>query len=418
MSTITKICLLGATDRFNYGDLLFPLILKYIIEEADKKHTVSIENYGIITSDLSNTGAMPTKSIKDLYQECKTTEKPLFIIIVGGEVVGAQWGNILSYLNPNFKKLYDLNRFFLKKYAAFLNTPIAKIILGGKGWFPFLIPAGKFPKVSGVIYNAVGGIRNTKTIKANRAIREAIVSSSYCSLRDIGIYSALKSIAPQAKLSPDSAVVMSTIYSNELLKQETLVQKLPFNNYVFFQISKRESKEFGEKYLVNKLKDIISTHKKNIVLCPIGTALGHEDHIPLQKLYQQLTPFTSNIYLASQPRLLDIMGLIAHSDLYIGSSLHGIITAMSYARPYVAIRNNEKISYYLESWSIEPLKEITNKKNWDNQLTKALKVEESTLLFARDEQIELALQSTNEIIELIIPKQSDDKKTIQKSETF
>ncbi len=404
---MTKVCFLGATDRFNYGDLLFPLILKHKIEEADKRHLVSIENYAIFATDLSDIGAIPTKSIKSLYQECSTTNTPLFVIVIGGEVIGAQWGNILSYLDPNFKKFYDLTNFLFGKYSFFLNTPAAQIILGGKGWFPFIISCNKFPKVSGVIYNAVGGFRNTRTIKHFSTIIKAISSSTYCSFRDIGTYETMKTIAPQAKLSPDSAIIMSTIYSKEFLKQKTLVEKLPFDDYVFFQISKREADEFDIEYIINKLKDILFIHRKNIVLCPIGTALGHEDHIPLQELYKQLNLHTTNIYLASNPGLFDIMGLIAHSHLYIGSSLHGIITAMSYARPYVAIRNNKKISYYLKSWSISPLCKITNKENWDNQLTQALTVEESTLLAIRDKQVKLALKSIDEIIEIITKQKSN-----------
>ena len=59
-----KIKIFAASDRNNYGDLLFPLVIKKILEKDFPNYT--IENYGIIKSDLSFFGALPTNSFKSL----------------------------------------------------------------------------------------------------------------------------------------------------------------------------------------------------------------------------------------------------------------------------------------------------------------------------------------------------------------
>ena len=127
-----KVCLFGATDRFNYGDLLFPIILKQKIEDFNIDNKVEVENYGIIGSNLSRYGAIPTLSVKEFYKNCEESQIPIYVIIVGGEVLGGHWGSLYYYLDTRFKMFYDFNSFFLRKYSFVINNPIAKIILGGR----------------------------------------------------------------------------------------------------------------------------------------------------------------------------------------------------------------------------------------------------------------------------------------------
>ena len=67
-----NIHVLSAGDRNNYGDLLFPIIIKKYLES--KNITTSINNYGVIASDLSYFGALPTFSSNDLIANYKKDE--------------------------------------------------------------------------------------------------------------------------------------------------------------------------------------------------------------------------------------------------------------------------------------------------------------------------------------------------------
>ena len=110
-SRIVKI--ICASDRINYGDLLFPIILKKLFLE----NGISFENYAIKKSDLTFFGALKTKSIFNLISDIKYQNKKIVIIIAGGEVLGSKWENILSYISLFWEKTFNiiaLRRFFKK----------------------------------------------------------------------------------------------------------------------------------------------------------------------------------------------------------------------------------------------------------------------------------------------------------------
>jgi len=45
------------------------------------------------------------------------------------------------------------------------------------------------------------------------------------------------------------------------------------------------------------------------------------------------------------------MGLIANSQCFIGSSLHGCITAMSYCKPYLGVEVSKTLNY-IKDWGL------------------------------------------------------------------
>ncbi len=67
-----------------------------------------------------------------------------------------------------------------------------------------------------------------------------------------------------------------------------------------------------------------------------------------------------NYFLINQPNIFDIMWLIKHSQMYIGSSLHGTITAMSFGVPYVGY-GARKLKAYIEQWTDSNIKLFSQK---------------------------------------------------------
>lgn len=60
-----------------------------------------------------------------------------------------------------------------------------------------------------------------------------------------------------------------------------------------------------------------------------------------------------------KPTIKEIVHLIAHLKCNIGTSLHGIITAMIYGVPYIGLNpKKEKLVSYNETWSIKELVKI------------------------------------------------------------
>src|SRR5690554_1718817 len=105
MNGTKKIRFLSASDRINYGDFLFPIIFKEILNEVN--NDVVFENYGIVKSDFTHFGALPTKSFKTLEAEMESGDK---IVIGGGEVLFANWRALYAFINPYFLKLIRVKR--------------------------------------------------------------------------------------------------------------------------------------------------------------------------------------------------------------------------------------------------------------------------------------------------------------------
>ncbi|MGB8703800.1 MAG: hypothetical protein WCD31_02100, partial [Gillisia sp.] len=190
---------LTASDRINYGDLLFPLIFKKIAEE----NGCEFYNYGIVKSDLSFFGALPTQSYNVLLEKIKDSTGKL--VIGGGEVFFADWKTLYGFINPHYARavknriISEIERKvrFSKFYLSLNRVSV-----------PFC-PAKselKADKVK-IYYNSVGGSfpygENKKEIKI---IKEALKDASLVSVRDKRTEKELQKLNVSSKIVPDSAI--------------------------------------------------------------------------------------------------------------------------------------------------------------------------------------------------------------------
>ena len=59
--------LFGSLDRFNYGDLLFPLVTRFALGRLRPGLETSV--YGLVRSGLERYGAVPSRGVADLYAD-------------------------------------------------------------------------------------------------------------------------------------------------------------------------------------------------------------------------------------------------------------------------------------------------------------------------------------------------------------
>ncbi|WP_312779282.1 polysaccharide pyruvyl transferase family protein, partial [Escherichia coli] len=86
------------------------------------------------------------------------------------------------------------------------------------------------------------------------------------------------------------------------------------------------------------------------VLLPIGYASGHDDVIFLREV-QKLAK--TELKLEYELNIWEIMYFLSHSQSFYGTSLHGIITAMSFGVPHFCIdKRIEKITSFVQTWSV------------------------------------------------------------------
>ena len=84
----------------------------------------------------------------------------------------------------------------------------------------------------------------------------------------------------------------------------------------------------------------------------------------MAKIYNLLKR-KDNVLLVTFPNIYDIMWLIKHSALYVGTSLHGTITALSFEVPFVA-HGPVKLKNYLETWCKGNKTMFTEEKDLDS----------------------------------------------------
>ena len=340
-----KIGLFGAIDRNNYGDLLFPIIFEKYYEKIYGRNKAEFEYYGLIESDMTEISGFKTESVQKAFND----EQLDSMIVVGGEVIGANWPTMYSHF---FK-----NKYFIKMINSLvrinfnISNLLFKKIMGAKNKYPFLLKKEYFKNSKlKVIYNASGAVG---LIPDKKELKNILDESDFFSARSKIPFENIKEIGfKKAKMTPDSAIIMSRIYSKSYLRE--LISPYLKNN----------SKEFDEKYYVFQIKNklaqpkidliveeiekIYSQNKLKVILLPIGRAGNHDDDIALEEISKKLKvphwiPKFNNIF--------DTMYILSNCQLYIGTSLHGAITAFSYGiRPVCLTTEIIKLIDFLETW--------------------------------------------------------------------
>ena len=343
-----KIKLLAASDRNNYGDLLFPLIIKHYAE-AQFGDKVQVENYAVIRSDLSWFGALKTQSHRDLIHDIEQNTNPANckIIIAGGEVLGGDWLNIYRFLSPavsRFNKLPLLPR--LVKRFDLLAYWFKQIF---KSSYPFILDHSYFNKRAGIYYNSIGAA-NVKSLLPRRKKMLASYFSkvAHISVRDIDSVKALELLSAKALLVPDSALIMSDVFKEEHLRIliSERIRSLDLGPYVYVQLGEVKGPDDLNKF-GNDLREFSRRKSVRIVLSPIGLALDHGD----DKILKYFGDMFPDFLYVEPHNLYDIMFLIKNSKGYLGTSLHGVITAQSFNVPFVAFTEKiEKLERYIETW--------------------------------------------------------------------
>ena len=371
---------LSAADRINYGDLLFPLVFKKFCEEKN----VEFKNYGIVKSNFSTFKALPTHSYKRMLRDIDKDN--VVLVIGGGEVFFTNWTKLYGFINPTYRRFTKSKLF--RRIDKHINSA-ALLLSSNRVKVPF-VPSKEelgVPRMR-IAYNSVGGrFVGSKTNQRNQHINDALKSADYISVRDQRCQSSLKSHDIESILIPDSALLMSDLYSVEFLKQRVSFDltntEFP---YLFLQLGSYKGPDHISKF-VETIQSLSDKTGLNVILCPIGLAPGHEDDKILKKLKQINSGF---IYIEPD-NIFDIMFLIAKSSLYLGTSLHGMITAQSYNVAFIPLNKSvKKMDAYVKTWVSETLGcvDFYNEKafleiykDWDyEQISKNTKIQKTQIL--------------------------------------
>jgi len=348
---MNDIILYGAFDRHNYGDLLFPLVMERLLSEKFPKKKIVVA--GLIESDLSQFNALPTHSIKKALNE---SNKDVAIILAGGDVVACDWLSAYSYLLPDF--LFPVFERAFVRFILGITEMLIKNIIGLKSPTPFDLTSVDLGKEMKLIYNSVGAT-SVSNIHGDAALRlsAALNEADYVTVRDKFGREHVERIGSKVSdIYPDSATVMSSVYSAEEINKKTgnaaasLITKLN-GNYLVFQISSAHCRGFEAEFAKN-LTSIANEYNLTIVFIAIGNAAGHSDSAGIERIKGYLG---QNIKVEQYLNggVFDLMNIIKNSQCYCGTSLHGLITSMAFHVPRVGLMpTHRKQINYMATWDL------------------------------------------------------------------
>lgn len=357
-----KLFILAPNDRFNYGDLLFPHILDFYFKDiVDELVFCSTTE-----SNLSKFGGIPTCSFHSLYEVNATDQN--YLIVGGGDSLCISWMQVLSFVDKKIDWFTALDH---KLHTHLFFKTYTQLRYRYKTFFPFSIGKNELRNFTKVMYNSLGGsmLEFHRDLLDNPRVIEVLRNVDYLSLRDTQTSAILNSKGIKNVVVPDSAILMSDVFSEVSLARNLSVDSNRFQNkkYLFFQTNLYFLNLDAYVALIEK---IIDKYQLGICLCPIGTASGHSDDIALAKIYNLLKR-KDNVLLVTFPNIYDIMWLIKHSALYVGTSLHGTITALSFGVPFVA-HGPLKLKNYLETWCKGELLLFTEEKNLESEVVRQI----------------------------------------------
>ena len=391
--------IIGAFDRYNYGDLLFPIVIeKYLRENRkDLLEKYDLRYFGLVESDLSSVGGKKTQALKKLYNEDLSENS--MVIVAGGDVLPARISSMdvdlsKSNLSMLCKKVIikainrrNFEKISMKKFN--LNTR-----------FPWIVEKDNFKNNIFVAYNAVGGSTLNELPKFEvDEIKRNMSKSNYISVRDNKSLDNVKDL--NSKLYPDSATIMSNFFpinvlENKISKDVKKFIKDTGNKYICIQ-SNLCSIRGKEEILVREIEKIHREEGVEILLLPIGIAANHDDNIALNRLKKY---FNIKVNHIEKLNIYDIMYLIANSRFFAGTSLHGNITAMSYAVPHIGLnREISKLDNYLKTWDLEEQNHCIDFEELYNEFKIISKISEKKLKDKRNELINLTIRNFEEIFE-------------------
>lgn len=343
-----KLLVFGPFDRFNYGDLLFPLIIRYAFRRIHPDKYL-FEFYGLVHSDLTSRGGLPTKSYRDLKKDIRKVGDGN-IIVAGGEILNATWHVMRTHTDPFYHLMSQI-----KGVRRLLKTfKVAQKKLGGKSEYPFCINKSAFGDKINVVYNAVGGTHISSNVNAS-PLKEA----DYLGIRDMVTSGKLMALGINSlNVIPDCATILSDLMDDAYFAESdhirSEIRNLEVSNYIVFQISDRFA-EGNSSLITKQLKSIMVNYRLKLVLLPFATLPGHTNNKPLRAIH---TEIPGSIYL-EQLSVDEISFLIKNAACFIGSSLHGAIVSMSYSIKYIALGgDNIKVDAYLKTWAIDGLDEV------------------------------------------------------------
>lgn len=305
--------LFGTFDVANYGDLLFPHVAAHLLGAG----CTTLRCYSPVGGAPPWPDCRPVQPLADF-----TEDPPPDLCLIGG-------GNII---HAGTTPLGDYAGAFSRPDFTYASLWLGASILAAQ--------AG-----ARLAWNAPGVPHPVAGAWA-RGLRDlALAAADRVTLRDEASRVFLGAPAVPASVVPDTALLISAIWPAAGLRD---VARAAFATRGAPVPERWIAIHLNDRYTGGDLAaacGAVNEMARGLRAVPVLLAIGpcHGD----DALARQAMEFIEGpALLVDQPAgLREICGLIAHAEAYVGSSLHGLITAMSYGRPGIAVARTRMVKF-------------------------------------------------------------------------
>ena len=345
-----QVILIGAFDRFNFGDLLFPRIVEHELRRCGID--ADYRCFSLRPADLRARGGVLTRPLSELRGQALAPGSAA--VVAGGEVLSARWLDAwLGLAGPRRGLAAKITSRLVG--AAPIDAACRRMLRGDRP-LPWVIDGSDLGVEVPVLYNAVGGIGIDRLpAPLVTAARERLSRASYLSVRDPRTKAALDGwgLPFEVHLAPDCGVLVSQLWPDAKAAAfspgdaRRTIDRFG-GRYLVFQVGRYPAWGLGS-ILAGQLREIHRDSGLSILLLPLGQASGHDDIFPLRAIAGRLRDLP--VTLLASPDVADIVHLIANAALFVGSSLHGNLTALAFGVPHVGFGPRvAKLDQVLRAW--------------------------------------------------------------------
>jgi hypothetical protein len=343
-ANLRPVVLFGAFDRHNLGDMLFPHVVARMLGERD------VRIAGLAARDLRAQGGHRVEALGRLH------ERAIDLIHVGGEILACDaWEAAVMLQSPD-----DAQRIIASQRRDRLAW--AQRMLGVRGLAPYVSSKQSLRCAARVLFHAVGGVALTDRDEALRnEVLGKLARADDISVRDAHTQALLARSGIEARLVPDCAVMVADLFGGTIREHaasdavKRIIEASP-DGYLAVQFSADFGDDATLARIAAQLDALAQTHGLAVVFFRAGAAPWHDDHSCFQRTAARMR--ARFIHLFDSLNIWDICALIAHSRGYIGSSLHGRIVAMAFARPRINLLHDESFA--------RPAKQIAFAQTWED----------------------------------------------------
>ena len=310
-----RIAHFGTFDVENYGDLLFPLVLERRLSDVCEDF-VHVSPAGG-ARDWED--CVPTIGFDEFLREGPEVDG---VVVGGGQILRA---------SPTPLGIYD--RGGVSPFVAYPSLWLGAAYVAARDGLP-------------LCWNAPG-VPAAFDPAAARFMRWTASVTDYASVRDRESRRLLEEAGVEAEMGvvPDSAVEVSKLWTEGEISaayEDAFAHRgksVP-GRTVAFHVNARLAGE-DVSVVAGRMDRICAKLRASPILLAIGPSHGD---VETQRLVA--AKMASDPLLVDRPRgLREVAACVARSEVYVGSSLHGMITACSFGRRCVLISAREDHKY-------------------------------------------------------------------------